>query len=90
MSDRNIWDAVLVHLSARLGDENFRRWFGATSYASDSGDLVTAWVPTEAVRRHISLHFQDEIERALAAAGRANTRVRLVVTGEDDEEEGED
>jgi chromosomal replication initiation ATPase DnaA len=90
MTHRNVWDAVLRYLSARLAGEDFRRWFGATTYASDSGDSITVWVPTEAIRRHISLHFREDIDRALAAAGRADTSVRLVVAGEDDEEEDED
>jgi len=46
-------------------------------------------VPTESIRRHIVLHYGDAIDRALAALGRQNTLVRLIVGGgdEDDEEE---
>jgi chromosomal replication initiation ATPase DnaA len=88
MTDLNIWDAVLERIRARVVEEDFRRWFGATAYASDSGDQITVWVPTEAIRRHILSHFEDEIERALAAIGRAGTHVRLVVSGDDEDEEG--
>ena len=48
-----IWDQVLETLRAGMPEEDFRRWFGATAYASDSGDQITVWVPSEAIRRHI-------------------------------------
>jgi chromosomal replication initiation ATPase DnaA len=70
-----------------MPEEDFRRWFGATTYASDSGDQITVWVPTESIRRHISAHFDNEIDHALAALGRSNTHVRLVVSGGDEEDE---
>lgn len=87
----NIWDAVLVRVAAHVDAADFRRWFGATAYASDSGDQVTVWVPTESIRRHIVSHFDDRIAAAFDALGRPDTHVRFVVTGisddEDDEEE---
>jgi chromosomal replication initiation ATPase DnaA len=70
-----------------MPDEDFRRWFGNTAYASDSGDQVTVWVATESIRRHIVAHYGDQIDRAVAALGRANTHVRLVVAGEDEDDE---
>jgi chromosomal replication initiation ATPase DnaA len=70
-----------------MPDEDFRRWFGNTAYASDSGDQVTVWVPTEPVRRHIVAHYEDQIQRAMAGLDRANTHVRLVVAGEDEDED---
>jgi chromosomal replication initiation ATPase DnaA len=82
-----IWDELLDQLRAGIPQDDFRRWFGATAYASDSGDQITVWVPTEAVRRHIMLHYQDRIERLLAAMGRSDTGIRLVVGGSDDDEE---
>ena len=48
------------------------------------------WVPTESIRRHISGHFENEIDHALAALGRANTYVRLVVSGGDEDEDDEE
>src|SRR5436309_1957729 len=51
-----IWDQVLETLRSKLPDEDFRRWFGNTAYASDSGDQVTVWVSTESIRRHIVAH----------------------------------
>jgi len=84
-----IWDQVLDALRPKMPAEDFRRWFGATAYASDSGDQITVWVQTESIRRHIVLHYGDAIDRALAALGREDTLVRLIVGGgdEDDEEE---
>ena len=58
-----------------------------TAYASDSGDQITVWVPTEAMRRHLLSHFDDRIDAALAALERADTHVRFVVTGIDDEDD---
>lgn len=81
----NIWEQVLERLRAHVPEEDFRRWFGSTTYASDSGDQLTVWVPTESIRRHIVAHYERTIERELAALGRPHPLIRLVVTGEDDE-----
>jgi chromosomal replication initiation ATPase DnaA len=84
-----IWDEVLAALRPTLPDEDFRRWFGETAYASDSGDQITVWVTTAAIRRHILTHFLETVHRALASIGREGTVVRFVVggTGEDEEDE---
>ena len=82
-----IWDQVLEALRSKMPDEDFRRWFGNTAYASDSGDQITVWVSTEAIRRHIVAHYEDQIARTIAALGRTNTHVRLVVAGEDEEDD---
>jgi chromosomal replication initiation ATPase DnaA len=82
-----IWNEVLEEMRTGMPDEDFRRWFGATAYASDSGDQITVWVPTEAVRRHIVTHYLDRIESLLASMGRRHTHVRLVVGGMDEDDE---
>jgi chromosomal replication initiation ATPase DnaA len=81
-----VWDQVLEHLRAGMPGEDFRRWFGATAYASDSGDQITVWVPSEAIRRHLDHQYRDAINSAVAAVGRHNTTVRLVVSGFEDDE----
>jgi chromosomal replication initiation ATPase DnaA len=81
-----IWDQVLETLHAGMLEEDFRRWFGATAYASDSGDQITVWVPSEAIRRHIDSNYREAIKRALAAQGRTYTHIRLVVSGFDEGE----
>jgi chromosomal replication initiation ATPase DnaA len=81
-----IWDDILDRLRAGIPDDDYRRWFGTTAYASDSGDQITVWVPSEAVRRHISIHYQDKIESLLAEMDRSSTRLRLVVGGDEEEE----
>ncbi len=86
----NIWDQILALLREKMPEEDFRRWFGATSYASDSGDQISVWVPSESIRRHIDSHHQDEIERALRTLGRSHSFVRLRVGGLDDEEDGDE
>jgi chromosomal replication initiation ATPase DnaA len=80
-----IWDDILDRLRTRIPDDDFRRWFGTTAYASDSGDQITVWVPSEAVRRHISIHYQDKIESLLAEMDRPSARLRLVVGGDEEE-----
>jgi len=85
-----IWDQVLEALRSGMPDEDFRRWFGNTAYASDSGDQITVWVSTESVRRHIVAHYGDQIDRTVAALGRANTHVRMVVAGEAEDEEDDE
>ena len=83
----NVWEQILENMRARIPEEDFRRWFGATAYASDSGDQLTVWVPSEAIRRHIAAHYQNAIERELAESGRAYTHVRLVVSGMDEDDD---
>jgi len=86
MPEMSIWDDILARLQSGIPSDDFRRWFSATGYASDSGDQITVWVPTEAARRHISTHYLDKIENLLDSLGRPNTRVRLVVGGDEEEE----
>jgi chromosomal replication initiation ATPase DnaA len=83
----NLWEQILDALRAHVAEEDFRRWFGATAYASDSGDQLTVWVPTEAIRRHIAVHYELQIERELAKLGRRGTILRLVVSGVDEDED---
>jgi chromosomal replication initiation ATPase DnaA len=82
-----VWDQVLEVLQADMPEEDFRRWFGTTAYASDSGDQITVWVSSEAIRRHLVAHYEDRIDDAIAALGRAHTHVRMVVAGYEDEDE---
>ena len=84
-----IWDAILDRMRGSMPAEDFRRWFSGTAYASDSGDQITVWVPTESIRRHLVLRYQDDIDRALASLGRPETQVRLLVGGLGDEEDDE-
>jgi chromosomal replication initiation ATPase DnaA len=87
---RNPWEAIVEHIRRELPEEEYRRWFGATAYASDSGDQITVWVQTEAVRRHLQGHFADAIDRALAAIERGQTHIRFVVSGTDEDDEDVD
>jgi chromosomal replication initiation ATPase DnaA len=81
------WDQILERLRAGMPEEDFRRWFGATAYASDSYDQITVWVPSESIRRHIVNIYGDEVRRAAQAIGRATTHVRFVVGGTDEDDE---
>jgi chromosomal replication initiation ATPase DnaA len=82
-----IWDEILAYLQTRLPGEDYRRTFGSTAYASDSGDQITVWVPSEAVRRHIQTHHTEDVREAVGAVGRADTAVRFVVSGTSEDEE---
>lgn len=88
----NTWERVLEKVRNELEPEDFRRWFGTTSYAGDSGDQINVWIGSEAVRRHIETHYRDELERALISIKRPDTLIRFIVAGfgdEDDEEKDE-
>jgi chromosomal replication initiation ATPase DnaA len=89
MSEGNIWTAILDRLKHELDEEEFRRWFSTSSYASDSGDQITVWVPTAVEGRQIDQYYLDRLNRILASLGRTNTNVRFVATGYTDEEEDE-
>ena len=83
-----VWDEILALLQRSVPPEDFRRSFGETAYASDSGDQITVWVPTESIRRHLTARYGDDIHGALAQLNRRGTLVRFVVTGVEDEEDG--
>lgn len=85
----NAWDAICAHVRTQLDEEDYRRWFGATAYASDSGDQITVWVPTEAIRRHVTSHFHRHLDRALEALQRSDTNIRFVVSGVAEDEDDE-
>ena len=85
----NVWDEILDKIRDRLPAEDFRRWFGSSWFASDSGDQITVWVPSEPIRRHIENHHLDDVSRAVAAAGRGNTHIRFMVGGTGDEDEAD-
>jgi chromosomal replication initiation ATPase DnaA len=85
----NVWTQILGQLRAEMPEEDFRRWFGATSFASDSGDQITIWVPSEAIRRHIDRTYQEQITRTLRSLGRGGSHVRLLVGGLGDEDDDE-
>jgi chromosomal replication initiation ATPase DnaA len=89
MSDANLWDQIVEGVSSRLSGEEYRRWFSGCSYASDSGDQITVWVPSEPDRRHIVAHYLDMLEQELGALGRPETQLRFVVAGygEDEDED---
>ena len=83
----NIWERVLDQLRDEIDAEEFRRWFADTAYASDSGDQISVWIHSEANRRHIELHYQHLLDRALTALDRPDTDVRFIVTGYGEEED---
>lgn len=91
MSDGNIWTTILERLRADLDPEEYRRWFSNTSYASDSGDQVSVWIPSAAEGRHITQNYMERLRRELARLDRRDTAIRFITTGyvedEDDEEQ---
>ncbi len=87
----NVWTTLLHRLRRDIDEEDFRRWFGATALASDAGDQITIWVPTESIRRHINAHYEDALRRVLSKMGRPAADLRFVVAGyADDEDDDED
>ena len=89
MSDK-FWDAVLVKLRSYVTEEEFRRYFGESMQASDSGDQVSVWIPSETIKRHIQSHYADVIHRALSALKRTDVEIRWIATGVGEDEEGEE
>jgi chromosomal replication initiation ATPase DnaA len=82
-----IWDEILTVLRGDVPPDDFRRSFSETTYASDSGDQITVWVPTESMRRHLTSRYGDAISSALNQMNRHGTHVRFVVTGVEEEDE---
>ena len=85
-----VWDDVLARIRVTVEAEDFRRWFASTAYASDSGDQITVWVASEAIRRYLTSHYETEIAAALESVGRQNTHVRFLVAGFGDEDDDDD
>jgi chromosomal replication initiation ATPase DnaA len=82
-----IWDEILALLQRDVPPDDFRRAFSETAYASDSGDQITVWVPSESMRRHLTSRYGDAINSALTQIDRRGTYVRFVVTGVEEEDE---
>jgi hypothetical protein len=86
-----VWAVILERLRATIDPDEYRRWFSASSQASDSGDQITIWVTTMTDVRHISLHYLERIYRELEQMDRFNVTVRFVAAGyEDDEDDQEE
>jgi len=83
----DVWTLILERLRDKIDSAEYRRWFASTGYASDSGDQITVWVPTETDRRYLQSHFRDAIDRACSSLHRPGTSIRFVVAGYDDEED---
>jgi len=82
------WGHILERLRTTIDPDEFRRWFSASSQASDSGDQITVWVPASTDGKHISVNYLDRIHRELEKMERFNVSVRFVATGyEEDEDE---
>ena len=82
------WGQILDKLRGAIDPDEYRRWFSASSQASDSGDQLTIWVPSSTDARHISVSYLDRIYRVLEEMDRINVSIRFVATGyEDDEDE---
>ena len=86
----NVWLTLLDRLRPGIDSDEFRRWFSNSYMASDSGDVITIWVPGMPDVRHLSLHYLDRIYRELEQMDRHHVTVRFIATGyEDDEDEWE-
>lgn len=48
------------------------------------------WVPSEAIRRHLTNNFDNDIQAALKTIGRGGTIIRFVVAGYDEDEDDEE
>jgi chromosomal replication initiation ATPase DnaA len=81
-----LWDRVRRRLRLELEGEEYRRWFAESNQASDSGDQITVWVPSETARRHIIAHYQEVLDRVLESLDRGDVEIRWVATGVGDEE----
>ena len=89
MSDANIWVQILERLKTDIDPEEYRRWFANSTYASDSGDVITVWVPSAAEGRQISQTYLNRLHRELSRLGRSDTLIRFIATGYSDDEDEE-
>ena len=72
-------------MAADLRDEGV-----TTSYASDAGDQISVWVPSQAHSTHLTVHYTGAVNRAASAIGRPGVRIRYVVAGLGDEDSDEE
>lgn len=86
----NVWTAILERLRAELDPEEFRRWFANSSYAGDSGDVITVWVQSTGDGRQIQQNYSDRLRRALSAIGREDTNFRFLASGYSDDEDDDE
>ena len=66
---------------------NIMRLQGWSSTTLKAGDQITIWVPSESIRRHIVNQYHDALFAALESLGRADTHVRFVVGGTEEDED---
>jgi len=83
----NVWKHILDQVRNEVEPEEFRRWFSEIGFASDSGDQITVWVTSEALRRHVERNYHDVLARILEGMDRPNTTIRFAVAGVGDEDE---
>jgi chromosomal replication initiation ATPase DnaA len=88
--DANVWQVILERVRQQVEPDEFRRWFSETGFASDSGDQITVWVTSEALRRHVERNYHDVLARILEDLDRRGTTIRLAVAGVGDEDEGDE
>jgi chromosomal replication initiation ATPase DnaA len=87
----NIWEQILDRVRHEVEPDEFRRWFSDTGFASDSGDQITVWVTSEALRRHVERNYHDVLTRILEGMDRRGATIRFAVAGiGDEDEDGED
>ena len=89
MSEGNIWNEIVERLKPELDPDEYRRWFIPSSYASDSGDIISVWIRSVADGRQIEQVYGDRLRRELVALGRPHTHFRFIATGYSDEEDDE-
>jgi hypothetical protein len=90
MSEGNIWNEILERLKPELDPDDYRRWFVPSTYASDSGDIISVWIPSVADGRQIEQAYGDRLRRELVALGRPHTDIRFIATGFSDDEDEEE
>jgi chromosomal replication initiation ATPase DnaA len=86
----NVWSHVLERLRQSIDPDEYRRWFQASSQASDAGDQISVWVPSATESRHISVHYLDQIYNELEHLGRFGVAVRFVATGYADDDDSDE
>jgi chromosomal replication initiator protein len=74
----SIWDLILDHIETKVNRHSFQTWFKPTSFAADSGQIISVRVPNPLFKDWLVKHYSVVLTEALAEVRRADAKVRYL------------
>jgi len=74
----SIWDLILTRIETKVNRHSFQTWFKPTSFAADSGQVITVRVPNPLFKDWLVKHYSVVLTEALAEVRRADAKIRYL------------